>query len=165
MEQSVGEAFLPVYNKRTGRRLRVERLGQPPEPDVFCRDERTGEETGIEVVGAYSGEDQARAVWERARGRNAAEYQQSRPDREENVRVLAWVLRNIRKKARKPYTVSGRLLLVVFTYPWRFYLRQEEERLARLRIPRRHPFDEIHIFSPEHGELYRLFPMRRWILR
>ena len=166
LETQVVEGFLLVYNRLTGRRLRVERLGLPPlrEPDVLCRDPVTGEEIGIEVVSAYSGEDHARAEWEKARGRHTAEYQLTRSDREENVRILACVARNIRRKARNKYSSPGRLLLVVLTYPQRLYLRQAEKRLTRLRIPRRHPFDEIHVLS-QWSELYQLFPERRWILR
>lgn len=91
LETQVVEGFLPIYNKMTGRALRIERLGQPPEPDVLCRDERTGEENGVEVVSAYYDKDHARAEWEKARGRDTAGYQLTLPDREENIRVLAWV--------------------------------------------------------------------------
>jgi len=164
VEQHVGEAFLSVYNWATGTKLRVDRSGKPPEPDVLCRDERTGQEIGIEVVGAYYGEDHAKAAWGTGRGAQTEGYQLTRPDWEENKRVLDWVLQSIHDKAGKRYTVSGRLLLVVFTHPARLYLAQEEERLEELRIPTRHPFDEIHVFS-QHGELYQLFPERQWILR
>jgi len=163
LETQVVEGFLPIYNKMTGRALRIERLGQPPEPDVLCRDERTGEEYGVEVVTAYYDEHHARAEWEKARGRDTAGYQLTLPDREENIRVLAWVARNIRRKARNKYRVSGWLLLVVLTYTWRLYLCQEEKRVTRLRIPKRPPFDEIHLLS-QWGELYQLFPERRWLL-
>ena len=164
LEKQVVEGCLLVYNLLTGRTLRVERVGQPPEPDILCSDPVTGDEFGIEVVSAYYDEDHARAEWEKARGKHTVDYQITRPDREENVRVLAWVARNIRRKARKEYHVAGRLLLVVLTYPQRLYLCQEEERLTGLRIPRRHPFNEIYVLS-QHSELYQLFPERRWILR
>ena len=164
LETQVVEGFLPIYNKMTGRALRVERLGQPPEPDVLCSDERTGEEIGVEVGTAYYDESHATTVWGAPRGKRVSDYQLTRPDWEENVRVLDEAARIIDQKAQKPYSVTGRLLLAVFIYTWRLYLSQEEEQLDELPVPITHRFDEIHLLS-QHGELYQLFPERRWILR
>lgn len=163
LETQVIEGFLPIYNKMTGRALRVERLGQPPEPDVLCSDERTGEEIGVEVGTAYYDESHATTVWGVPRGKRVSDYQLTAPDWVENIRVLARAANIIRRKARKRYEAPGRLLLTVFTYSWRLYLCQEEKRVTRLRIPKRHPFDEIHVLS-QWGELYQLFPERQWIL-
>lgn len=164
VEHQIAEGFLPIYNTMTGRAFRVCRSGRPPEPDIMCKDERTGEQIGIEVTIAYYDEDHATAEWETARGKEIAGYQLPRPDWQENVRVLDRVVANIRQKARKEYQLSGRLLLVVLTYSWRLYLREVEKQLTTLRIPLRSPFSEIHVLS-QHGELYQLFPERRWILR
>ena len=153
LEGQVVEEFLRVYNVMTGTALRVERLGEPPEPDVLCRDGRTGEEVGIEVGSAYYDENHATSVWGAARGNQIGDYQLTRQDWEENLRVLAQAARIIEKKTQKTYHVPGRL-----------YLGQEQDQLDQLRVPTTHRFDEIHLFS-QHGELYQLFPERRWILR
>jgi len=162
-EQRVIEEFLPGYNWATGGAFRVYRLGQPPEPDILCRDERTGEEIGVEVGTAYYDESHATTVWGAPRGKRVSDYQLTAPDWVENIRILARAANIIRRKARKRYEAPGRLLLTVFTHSWRLYLCQEVKRVARLRIPKRHPFDEIHVLS-WWGELYQLFPERRWML-
>jgi hypothetical protein len=164
LERDAADGFLLVYKGVAGKPLRVLRPGEPPEPDLLCRDERTGEEVGIEVGTAYYEDDHAKAVWGAARGNQANNYQLTRPDREENIRVLAQATRIIRRKARNHYETSGRLLLLVLTYPWRFYLVHVEERLEGLHLPKIHLFDEMYIFS-QHSELYQLFPEKRWILR
>jgi hypothetical protein len=164
LEREAVDGFLLVYRTRTGNPLYVLRPGKPPEPDIICRDERTGEEVGIEVGTAYYEDGHAKAVWEAARGNHADDFQLTCPDWKENIRVLAQAARIMRRKARKSYRVSDRAFLVVFTYPSLFYLVRTEERLERLYVPKTHPFDEIYMLS-QHGELYRLFPpQRKWIL-
>ena len=167
LERAVAEEFLLPYNLATGRAFVVLRAGEPPEPDVLCLDRSTGEEIGIEVGTAYYEPDHARAIWKRARGREVSTYFIRGRDRIQNVRVLAQALRIIRAKSRKSrtnYRVSGRLLLVVLTYPQRLYLSDVEERLGTLRIPSSHPFNEMHIVS-QYGEVYCLFPARGWVLQ
>lgn len=164
LEREATDGFLLVYRNRMGNHLHVLRPGKPPEPDIICRDKRTGEEVGIEVGTAYYEDGHAKAVWGAARGNHANDFQLTRPDWKENIRVLAQAACIMRRKARKSYRVSGRVFLLVLTYPSLFYLVRTEERLERLYIPKTHPFDEIHMVS-QHSELYQLFPQRRWILR
>jgi hypothetical protein len=148
----------------TGFPYRILRAGTPPEPDVICEYLKGPKQLGIEVVTSYYDEEHAKSVWKPARGKKAPDYCLTRPDSEENVRVLAESVRVIKAKRKKKYLVKDNLLLVVLTYPRRLYLCQVEERLVRLRTPRHHPFDEIYLMS-QHGEVYRLFPTNEWILR
>ncbi len=106
-----------MYENRTGNHLHVLHPGKPPEPDIICRDEETGEKVGIEVGTAYYEDGHAKAVWEAARGNHANDFQLTRPDWEENIRVLAQATRIMRHKAKKTYRISGRVFLLVFTYP------------------------------------------------
>lgn len=159
-EETVAREFLLA----TGNPCKVLRAGLPPEPDIVCEHRRTGRQVGIEVVSVYYDQKHAKSVWMEARGKNAPSYAIRRKDSVENVRLLAGSLRQIRAKSRKRYSVNDHLLLVVYTYPRRLYLRTIEKRLATLRLPSRHPFDEIYIMSINF-EVYCLFPNKTWILR
>jgi len=166
LERTVASEFLPLYNLVKGSRFKILCPGVPPEPDVLCKDANTGRGIGIEITTAYNEADYAKAAWGQARGRGTKPYFFTRPDRKENIRVLTQVHRIIRKKGRKQranYAVSGRLLLLVFTYSPRFYLLHVKKRLDSLRIPNSHPFDEIYLMD-QAGLVYCLFPARRWVL-
>ncbi len=166
LEEDIVREFLLYHNWGRARKTRFLRAGVPPEPDTICTVDGTGEQVGIEVGNAYYDEEHAKAVWGPPRGEKTSPHFLTRPDSEENVRALAQALRRIRAKGRKPrghYHVSGRLVLIVFTYSWRLYLCDVEDRLASLRIPISHPFDEIYILS--QYELYQLFPERGWIIK
>jgi len=166
LEWTVSNEFLPPYNHKKNSELRILRAGVPPEPDILCKNVRSDELIGIEVATAYYNADHAKAAWGPARGKNTEPWHHTRPDRQQNVQILARALRIIRKKGKKQrtnYAVTGRLLLVVITYSIRFNLRAVRHRLAAIRMPKSHPFDEIYIMS-NFGEIYCLFPARIWIL-
>lgn len=164
--EDIAAGLLPTYNYANGSSLCATRMGKPPEPDLICLDTLTMEQIGIEVTVAYYDHKHAKAVWEPARRKSSAPYHLTRQDHEENIRVLAHAAGIIRRKGKKRYTSPGRLLLTVLIYSDRFYLcdHDVEERLRTFRIPSAHPFDEILVFS-QHGELYQLFPERRWVFQ
>lgn len=143
---------------------KVLRDGLPPEPDVICEHRETGGQVGIEVVSVYYDQNHAKSEWLQARVGKPLSYEIRREDSVENVRLLAESLRRIRAKSRKRYTVNDYLVLVVFMYPQRLYLCDLEERIETLSLPTYHQFDEICLMS-QHGEVYRLFPNKTWILR
>ncbi|MGH7147404.1 MAG: hypothetical protein ACREIJ_05815 [Nitrospiraceae bacterium] len=168
LENTVAREFLLSYNHATRSRFRIIRKGKPPEPDVICRDASSHEQIGIEVAVAYYdyGGRHAKAIWGPTRGKRTDPYFLARPDFEANSSVLAHAARIIKGKATKSY--SGRVsraFLTILLFPDRLYLSESEmeERLSNLRLPRDHPFTEIHILS-QHGEVYRLFPKHGWVL-
>lgn len=166
LEEDVVREFLLHHNWGRDRKTRFLRAGVPPEPDTICIVEGTGEQVGIEVGTAYYDAEHAKAAWGPPRGKQAKPHFRTRPDSEENLLALAQALRIIRakgKKARGHYQVRGRLVLIVFTYPWRLYLCDVEDSLASLCVSTLHPFDEIYILS--QYELYQLFPERGWIIK
>jgi hypothetical protein len=138
--------------------------GLPPQPDIMCEYEGTGKQVGIEVVSVYYDKNHAKSEWEHARLGKPLSYDIRRNDSAENIRLLAEALRRILAKSKKPYTVTGYLILVVFIYPQRLYLCDLEERVATLNLPTHHRFDEVFLMS-QHGEVYRLFPNKTWLLR
>lgn len=160
LEETVAREFLLA----TGSPYKVLRAGIPPEPDQLCEHRETGKQVGIEVVSVYYDQSHAKSVWLQARTGRPSSYGIGRKDSVENVRLLAESLRRIRAKSKKRYTTNGPLVLVVFTYPQRLYLCDVEEKFTTLHLPSNHPFDEICIMS-QHGEVYRLFPDNRWLLR
>lgn len=160
-EQDVTSGFLMPYNHAKGTIFSVIRGGIPPEPDLICQDCRTCQQIGIEVVAAYYDKNHAKFIWEQARGRTIASYSPAGPDHTTNKRALAHALRNIKNKSTKTYKTPGRLFLLAQIYPWRLYLSDVLESVETLRLPKSHPFDEIHLCS-QH-EIYQLFPDREWI--
>lgn len=160
LEQTVAREFLIAIKSP----CRILRNGIPPEPDVLCEDQETSKQVGIEVGTVYYNNDHAKNEWEAARKGTPRLYTINRPDYAENVPLLAKALRIIRAKSKKSYTVTDHLILVVFIYPQRLYLCELEERVETLKIPAHHPFDEIVLMS-QHGEVYRLFPKKTWLLR
>jgi hypothetical protein len=138
--------------------------GLPPQPDVICEYEGTGKQVDIEVVSVYYDNNHARSVWEPARTGKPRSYEIRQNDAAANVRLLAEALRRIRAKSKKPYAVTNHRILVVFMYPERLYLCDLEERIETLNLPTHHLFDEIVLMS-QHGEVYRLFPDKIWLLR
>lgn len=166
LERTVASEFLLLYNLAKGSKFEILRAGVPPEPDIVCKDATTGEDIGIEIATAYYDPDHARAAWGPARGKMTEPWHHTRPDRQENVQILARAIRIIRNKGKKQrtnYAVPGRLLLVVITYSLRFNLRAVRNRLKTLRIPKSHPFDEVYVMS-NFGETYCLFPERMRII-
>ena len=158
-ELEIACAFLPWYNLFSKTQFSVLGPGVPPEPDVLLGDSQGGERIGIEVATAYYGPDHARADWERRRGKTIPDYQITQRDSAMNTQVLEEVGRLLQQKSEKCYTVRGRLLLVVFTFPWRLYLEEVEENLKALPVPASHPFHEIYVVS-QNDEAYCLFPKR-----
>ena len=148
----------------SGNPYKVLRDGIPPEPDKMCEHRGNGRQVGIEIVTVYYDQDHAKSVWPPARGGKPLSYGINRKDSVENVRLLAKCLRSIRAKSWKHYTVTDYLVLVVFTYPQCLYLCDLEERIETLSLPTEHQFNEICLMS-QHGEVYRLFPNKDWILR
>lgn len=169
LEHTIAKEFVRSYNLGMGRAIRIARSGNPPEPDVICKDDRSPNLIGVEIAVAYYdyGGRHAKSVWEHARGNKTASYFLIRPDFEENVSVLAHAARLIKGKAKKSYnSQSQQVFLAILLFPDRLYLHETEmeERLSSFRVPRNHPFKEIHIFS-QHGELYRVFPQHEWVFR
>jgi hypothetical protein len=163
LEWNVATEFLLEYNHATARLFKAARHGTPPEPDVLCRDTRTGERISIEIGTAYYDDSHAKSVWHSARGKKASPYWISRPDPQENRRVLRNADKIICRKSRSRYSSTGRLLLVVALEPIRLYLTEILLKdLKILRVPEIHPFDEIYVFST-HGEPLQLYPERQWI--
>lgn len=160
LEETVVREFVLAI----GNPYKVLRDGIPPEPDVLCEDQGTGKRVGIEVVTIYYDKIHAKSVWEFARRRKPLSYEIRRTDHAESVRLCAEVLRRIRAKSKKRYTATDYLILVVFIYPHRLYLCEIENRIETLNLPNCHPFDEIVLMS-QHGEVYRLFPNKTWLLQ
>ena len=125
LEVRVAREFLLDYGQEKGSDFDVLASGKPPQPDVICRDVRSGEQIGIEVTIAYYDEQHAKAVWQAARGKEAGGYPLSRPDHVENLRVLKAVNELIKGKSKKTYQFAGRLLLLAVTYPSRLYLTRQ----------------------------------------
>ena len=162
LQRRIVREFLLEYNLEWGTKFQVHRDGEPPEPDVICRDSRTRDQIGIEVTIEYYEGAHARSVWEQARGKKAPEYYLTQPDSQENLRVLRRVNQAMQRKSKKAYSFPGRLMLLVTTEPIRLYLTRMKKALAILRVPAQHPFNETYLYST-HGEPYQLFPERKWI--
>lgn len=162
LEVGVVQNFLLDYNWEKGTAFQVSASGNPPQPDVICKDRWTAEQIGVEVTIAYYDEQHAKTVWQAARGKATSGYPLSRSDRVENLRVLKAVNELIKGKSKKTYRFAGRLLLLAVTYPSRLYLTQMKRHLSVLQVPTTHPFHEIYIYSTR-SEPYQLFPERRWI--
>jgi hypothetical protein len=158
LEETVAREFLLAI----GNAYRILRAGLPPEPDIMCEHQGTGKQVGVEVGTVYYNNDHAKDEWKAARKGTPRLYTINRPA--ENVPLLAKALRRIRAKSKKPYAVTDHLILVVFMYPQRLYLCDLEKRIETLSLPTHHRFDEIVLMS-QHGEVYRLFPDKTWLLR
>jgi len=162
LEVRVAREFLLDYNQEKRSVFQVLASGRPPQPDIICKDVRTGEEIGIEVTIVYYDEQHAKAVWQTARGKEASGYPLSQPDSVENLRVFREANEAMKNKSKKSYGFVGRLLLLVVTYPPRLYLIRMKKHLSSLHVPEEHPFHEIYIYSTR-SEPYQLFPERKWI--
>lgn len=156
-EQQIASAFLPWYNLAKKSCFSVPCSGIPPEPDVLCQDSKTRKEIGIEATSAYYGRGHAKAEWERTRGKTTASYQITKRDSVMNAQVLEEVRRLVQGKSQKSYSHPGRLLLVIFLFPWRVYLEDLEQVLACMPVPPSQPFNEIYVAS-QHDEIYCLSP-------
>ncbi len=163
LEWNVAKEFLLEYNQATDSLFKAVKHGVPPEPDILCRDSRTGERIGIEIGTAYYDDTHAKSVWASARGNKASPYWLSQPDAQENQRVLRNASKIIHRKSKGKYSPRGRLLLVVALEPIRLYLtRISPTDIKILHVPGTHPFDEIYVFST-NGEPLQLYPVRRWV--
>lgn len=85
LELTVASEFLLA----TDFPYRILRAGTPPEPDIICKHLKDSNQLGIEAVTSYYNEEHAKSVWIPARGKKAPDYSLTRPDSDENVRVLA----------------------------------------------------------------------------
>ena len=74
LEVRVVREFLLDYNQEKGTAFEVSASGNPPQPDVICKDRRTAERIGVEVTIAYYDEHHAKAVWQAARGKATSGY-------------------------------------------------------------------------------------------
>lgn len=163
LEWNVATEFLLEYNHAIGSSFRATSHGKPPEPDILCKDSQTGERIGIEIGTAYYDDTHAKSVWDSARGKKASPYWISRPDAQENRRVLRNANKIIRRKSKGRYSATGRLLLVVALEPIRLYFTKiPATDLKTLCVPQGHPFHEIYVLST-HGEPLQLYPVRRWL--
>ena len=154
--------FLLEYNREGGTKYEVQGEGKPPEPVEICDDTRTGDQIGIEVASGASEDAPASSVWQRARGKRAPEDGLTPSDAPETLRGLRGVNQAMRRKSTRRYRFPGRLVLLVVTSPSRLHLTRMKEQLSMLRVPAKHPFHEIYVYST-HGEPYQLFPARKWI--
>ena len=161
-QRRIVREFLLEYNREAGTKFEVQRDGEPPEPVEICDDTRTGDQIGIEVTIESYEDAPARSVRQRTRGKRALEDWLTRSDSQENLRVLRWVNQAIRRKSKRRYRFPGRLLLLVVPYSIRLHLTRMKEQLRVLRVPAKHPFHEIYVYSTQ-GEPYQLFPSRKWI--
>lgn len=160
LEETVAREFLLAI----GNPYKILGNGIPSEPDILCEHQGTGKRVGIEVTSLYYDNNHAKSEWEHARKRKPRWYEIRETDYAKNVRLCDEIPRSILAKSKKPYTGTDHLILVVFMYPQRLYLCDIEERLYTLNLPTLHVFNEIAVMS-QHGEVYRLFPNKTWLLR
>src|SRR5213592_3695499 len=122
-ERILTEDFLLTYNLIHDSSFDIVRAGDPPEPDMICRDTRSSQQLGVEVTVVYYDSTHAKSLWEPARGKTAKPYFLSRQDSECNEAFIGKIADRVKKKSRKVYSFSGKLLLIVFVEAIRFYIQ------------------------------------------
>ena len=51
IEEEAARKFLDLYNKRLGFQFEIICINNPPDPDITCKDKKSGENLDLEITG------------------------------------------------------------------------------------------------------------------